>query len=207
MKQKAPWEDDEICSFRAKYQAIQVLCSHSPTEVNRGKLRSIAKEFSELYLKKQENFLEETCDSIMRLSDSNHQSKAAWTAINQSSGRKPTKMGIISATSDEELDQLWYNHFNKLLNPDASSGTSPDLSGIHPAFTKCSFNCNLFTLTELRLAAKSLTCGKACGLDGIVNEVLKLEELHPNLLQVMNTILISKKPPSDWMSSALIPVL
>jgi hypothetical protein len=60
-------------------------------------------------------------------------------------------------------------------------------------------------LSELQQAVKSLDCGQACGLDNMITEVLKLNEIHPTLLRILNDILLSKVPPSDWLTSILIP--
>jgi hypothetical protein len=43
-------------------------------------------------------------------------------------------------------------------------------------------------------------------LDNICTEILKLEELHPLFLNVLNEILVSKHVPSDWLTSVLVPV-
>ena len=51
-----------------------------------------------------------------------------------------------------------------------------------------------------------MECGKACGLDTICAEVLKLDELHPLFLEILNVILVSKKVPLEWLISVLVPI-
>ena len=58
--------------------------------------------------------------------------------------------------NDEELGSKWFSHFSKLLSPDTTLGDKPDLEGIHPDFTGCSFNVKPFELLET--AVKSLSC-------------------------------------------------
>jgi hypothetical protein len=143
------------------------------------------------------------------LHDSNHQSKAVWSAINRISGKGSTVKGIISAESDKEKETLWFNHFSKLLSPDVSSTvhhSTAGLVGVHPDFAKCNFNVGPFLISELEEAIKPLVCGKACGLDGMIAEVLKLTELHPTLLSILNVIYVSKTSPPEWLVSVLVPV-
>ena len=126
--------------------------------------------------------------------------------MNQISGKSVCSKGVITAESDAELESKWFTHFSKLLSPDTSNAVKPDLVGTHSDFAHCYFNTSPFVLSELQAAVKSLVCGKACGLDGVVAEVLKLEELHPVLLDVLNFILASKISPGEWLESILVPV-
>ena len=204
---RAPWEDEELCTFRAKFRSAQLLAKLNPTDANKSDFKNRAKQFSELYVSKQEKFLNSCCEDIMKLHDSNHQSKAVWKAVNQISGRgRSSVRGVISAESDKEKEGLWFNHFEKLLSPSLSGSDAPDLIGIHSDFMKCTFNTDLFTMVELQCAIQRLSCGKACGLDEMVAEALKLDELHPYLLVLLNSIYVEKTVPSEWLVSILVPV-
>jgi hypothetical protein len=42
---------------------------------------------------------------------------------------------------------------------------------------------------------------KACGLDEVVTQILKLNDIHCLLLDMLNNIYLSKKPPAEWLIS------
>jgi hypothetical protein len=59
-------------------------------------------------------------------------------------------------------------------------------------------------MDELVLAVKSLSSDKACGLDEVVTHILKLNEIHCLLLDMLNNIYLSKKPPAEWLMSKFL---
>ena len=64
----------------------------------------------------------------------------------------------------------------------------------------------MFTIEEIQVAVSSLECGKAPGIDGMINEILKINDFHPILLDIINQAYVSKKVPLEWLMSVLIPV-
>ena len=48
--------------------------------------------------------------------------------------------------------------------------------------------------------------GKAAGVDELINEVLKLSEFHPLLLNIINQAYVTKTVPAEWHISLLMPV-
>jgi Reverse transcriptase (RNA-dependent DNA polymerase) len=118
--------------------------------------------------------------------------------------------GIISAESDAEREKLWNNHFNNLLSPPSSAESNTDTeelpTGIHQAFKDCNFRMETIDTDEIVLAVKFLSSDKACGLDEVVTQILKLNEIHCLLLNILNNIYQSKKPPAEWLISILVPV-
>jgi len=47
---------------------------------------------------------------------------------------------------------------------------------------------------------------KAAGVDELVNEILKLDEFHPVLLNIINQSYVTQSVPLQWLISILIPV-
>ena len=180
-----------------------------PSSENKQLFCDISKKLSDQYVEKEEMFLEQCCGEIMKLHDADHQSKAVWRAINTITGKTISK-GIISAESDAERENLWYNHFNNLLSPPPSTDNISDdedlPTGIHKEFKNCNFRTDIIDMDELVEAAKSLALDKACGLDEVVTQILKLTEIHILLLNLLNEIYLSKKPPAEWLVSILVPV-
>ena len=48
--------------------------------------------------------------------------------------------------------------------------------------------------------------GKASGVDELINEILKLEEFHPLILNIINQSYMTKAIPMEWLISLIIPV-
>ena len=90
----------------------------------------------------------------------------AWKLINEISGRHRAQSSKLKANSPEERVQLWFNHFSQLL------GSSPKISKEDtPILTV--FSEEPFSPEEFQSAKKPISCGKACGEDGITLELLK----------------------------------
>jgi hypothetical protein len=54
--------------------------------------------------------------------------------------------------------------------------------------------------------ADCLSSDTACDLNEIVTQLLKLNEIHCLLLDMLNHIYPPKKPPAEWLISILLPV-
>ena len=128
--------------------------------------------------------------------------------IESISGKLRNGAPMVTAEVTTERGRLWHAHFTKLLGSSVDIESVDELpAGVHPSFNNCCFRENLFDLDELTSAVESMCCGKASGLDNMVTEVLKLTELHPLLLDILNHTWITKQPPSEWLTSVLVPVL
>jgi hypothetical protein len=164
-----------------------------------------AKHLYELYVSKENLYYNNLSLELMSISG-DHQYSEVWRQIDKISGRKTRKQYVINADSDEERVQLWVSHFTKLLSPTVAPEKkkvvhNPVFPGIH-----LPFNTALFTIEEIQVAVSSLECGKAPGIDGMINEILKINDFHPMLLDIINQAYVSKKVPLEWLMSVLIPV-
>ena len=122
------------------------------------------------------------------------------------SGRKARVRVSINTDSDEERARLWAEHFRKLLSPAVQTSTRrvehpPVLPNIQLAY-----NSDSFVMSELKSVIKSLSTGKASRIDGMVIELLKLEDLHPLILEVINRTYGARSVPTEWLISVLIPI-
>ena len=68
------------------------------------------------------------------------------------------------------------------------------------------FNTALFAMSELKAAVKALSNGNVSGLDGLSNEVLKIDGLHQLILDNINRTFAKKSVPVEWLVSIQIPV-
>jgi hypothetical protein len=161
-----------------------------------------------MYLEKQSIFINDICVEISKLQDE-HQSRAAWNAINKITGRKVKKSGLINADSDDDRNKKWFEHFKNLL-----SATTHDNSTEQHVFncveefksTSESYNISEIKITEVLAAAESLKNNKACGADNICNEYLKLPELHPLITKILNECWLTKLVPSEFHISLIVPI-
>ena len=143
--------------------------------------------------------------SSMKLSG-DHQYKEVWNQINFISGRKARVATNINADSEEERVRIWVEHFRKLLSPTVPTSSKRVVHAPILPNVQLVFNTSPFIMSELKSAVKSLSNGKATGLDGIPNEILKLDDLHQLVLDIINRTYAEKSVPVEWLVSVLIPV-
>ena len=207
-RKRLPWEDSEITSFREEHHKIHLQFRSSPSSINRHLYRESCKHLSDLYLSKQELYLNNCCKEITALHEANHQSKVIWKTINNISNRRSRPNINVCADSDDILEQIWHEHFTKLLNPTSISNEPIDIPNISadPRFVGAIYNDKPFTLQELTDVVQKMQCNKASGLDELVAEVIKLDDLHPALLEILNAIYVNRSVPEEWLTAVLIPV-
>ena len=177
VEKRRPWEDQEIITARSILTKAKFEYQHCRTPENKTAAAASAKALSDLYISKENQYYNNLSDELMKLSG-DHQHAAAWKQINIITGRKARSQYVINAESKEEETKLWIVHFKQLLSPGATPNIKKDL---HPNILpniKLDYNVELFTLSELKSATKSMSDGKAAGVDELINEVLKLEEFQ-----------------------------
>ena len=59
---------------------------------------------------------------------------------------------------------------------------------------------------EIATAASQLKTGKACGIDSILPELLKLTGIHETLLPILNQVFETGVVPEEWKVSGIIPI-
>ena len=85
--------------------------------------------------------------------------RQSWRLINEISGRKGAKRGLIKGNSKEERIKLWYKDFNDLLGKKLQlPGEEED--DIPPILKNLGINDEPFTMPELTKAKKCL-CWKS----------------------------------------------
>jgi hypothetical protein len=158
---------------------------HSRTPENKSSYSTAAQSLSSLYISKKNLYYDDLSTKLMALSGDNQHTKA-WRQIDIITGRKARAQHNINADSEEEKTQLWVSLFKQLLNPNPINSIPEKV--VHPnAFPdkNLDYNVQLFTLVELKTAIKAMQDEKAAGVDDLVNDVLKLSELHPILLGIV----------------------
>ena len=106
----------------------------------------------------------------------------------------------------------WIEHFRNLLNikPKIDSSLRNHVENILKSDNPKIFNTLCFKITDLEItsAVCALKNGKAAGIDGVPNEMIKasLSFLKPSLLSIFNDILLHGKFPSVWSINTLTPL-
>ena len=202
---RKPWEDEDIAKVRLSVHQKKLKFLHNRSPENKSTYSNAAQILSDLYISKENQYYIQLSEKLMSLAGDNQHSEA-WKQINIITGRKARTPYVINANSPEERTQLWVSHFKQLLNPVilpvpekvVHPNILPDINLV--------YNDQLFTLDELKIAIKAMQDGKAAGVDELSNDQLKLEDLHPILLDIMNQAYATKTVPAEWSISLLIPV-
>ena len=136
---------------------------------------------------------------IKRVENANEISKhgESWRLINEISGRKAAKKGIIKGNGIEERLKKLYSYFSTLL------GKVPVVTGdpneeIPIVLENISIKTGPFDEAELAVAINKLSEGKSPGPDGIPVEVLRRWDLNDINLSYASKLLSKGAKPDLW---------
>ena len=202
-KKKIVAQDPRVEEARKQVQYASSIYTTKPSEKNREKLCKSKSNLQEIYNLIEE---EELGKAIREVEEANEKSRhgKSWKLINELTGRKKAKTGIIKgATAKERLDK-WYSHFQGLL------GKEPEVEGeldenIPPILHSLGISDSPFTHEEYKELKKSLIEGKQYGPDKIPPEVWKLCDLDDIMLSYANKLLLGEKP-DQWSENNLLPI-
>ena len=140
--------------------------------------------------------------------DARAQHAESWKLINQISGRKAPKQGILKGNSSKERVDSWYKHFSELLGKEPSTPDMNNPEEIQSVFNEADLNIKTgpFSMEEYQNVKKVLQMGKASGEDGIHPEILKYCNLDNTILNYANKLLIDHQKPQQWSDINLIPI-
>jgi exonuclease III len=165
--------------------------------------RSKRKEYKKLLKWKKNTFRNKIIDKLDNLRDT--QPRAFWKLFNDLKEGPNCKLTTSITPTD------WQNHFKKVMNscPFNSEEDSNFMNYINDNKNKI-FNDLNFKITpeEIQKAILKLKPKKACGNDGILNEMLKSSQNHvlPVLTKFFNLIINSGKYPDAWRINFLTPI-
>ena len=182
----------------SKYQSIPNTDKHNNLQSEKNKL-------TELYVTIQEEELNEMIQKIEE-SDSEYKHGQSWRLINELTGRKTSKQGIIKGNSKEERIKQWYNHFNDLLGMKPQIDDESEQEDIPNTLRDLRINDGQFTMAELTSAKMKLSEGKSAGPDDIPPDVIKRCDFDDIILTFANKILVDNKKPEQWSEIDLIPL-
>ena len=120
------------------------------------------------------------------------------------------KLGLKSRSvvSENINTQKWFEHFQKVFSfnenyNDDQPNTENDRNEEEQHVLD-----QVITFEEVENAVKRIQCGKACGIDGIVGEMLKSGgELTIHFLrELFNKIFDSGVYPKEWSKAIVVPI-
>ena len=163
------------------------------------KRNHLNKVYNDLQEEELESMIRETEEADIR-----KQHRESWKLINNITGRKAAKKGIIKGNCREERLNNWHKHFSNLLGQE--SNTVEDNVEITNIFENLEIDDNEFTMEEVEIAKRKLQEGKQCGSDRIAPEVLKRCNLDDIILKYANKLLIEKVKPKQWSEIDMVPL-
>ena len=125
--------------------------------------------------------------------------------INDVSGRRSSKKGILKGKNKGEKIRSWYNHFSHLL------GNEPTISDdcgaqVQTIFEDLQIETGPFTKKEYLAVKKYLKLRKVSGEDGIPNELLKYCNIDDIVLEYANSFLLDDHKPQQWADINILPL-
>ena len=132
----------------------------------------------------------ESMISKVEKADARAQQAESWKLINQISGRKASKKGIIKGHSSKERVDSWHKHFSELLGKEPNIHDMNDSEEIQMIYNETDLNIKTgpFTMDEYQEVKSTLQTGKQAGEDGFYPKVLKYCDLDETMLRYANRL-------------------
>ncbi|UYV60181.1 hypothetical protein LAZ67_1000252 [Cordylochernes scorpioides] len=188
-----PWYDKDCYIMKKTTKVSLQRCRNSNNIHDRQKYIEARREYFKLLQRKRDEFNKDKNERIKNAKDP----KSFWNAI-ASFRKKPIIQGEIDIKE-------WFLFYKNLLNKENKEATftvnqmigwkDPDLDAE-------------ITLEDIHDVVKKLANGKAVGLDGIPNELLKnlpIPTLN-KLKNLFNKIMSTEKYPQLWTNSIVHPI-
>ena len=197
-------EDPNVKSARKSVQEAFHQYTINNSNDNQEKLQSEKETLNRTYNDLFEVELNKMIDRVENASAKARHGES-WRLINEITGRKAAKRGILKGSSSEDRLEKWRNYFNNLL------GNVPTIEGereeeIQPVLDPLDINEGPFTTEEYMEVKNNLTKGKSSGPDGIPPEVLKRCNLDNIILSFANNLIELGHKPDQWSIMDIIPL-
>ena len=129
---------------------------------------------------------------------------AAWKVINEITGRKKSKEGLVKGKTPQERVDAWFGYYSSLL------GTAPDIEDpkedIPTVFNNLDICDEPFTIAEYNRAKSSLKRGQSGEPDNIPPDVYIDCDIGNEVLELCNNALMSSDKPGQWSYSNIVPI-
>ena len=204
-KRKDLASDLRVREKRIKVQEAFNKYHIEPSSENQMDLQTAKGGLEQTYVEIEEERLNELIQQVED-AHSNAKHRLSWKLVNQISGRKNARKGMLKGKSKTDKLQKWYQHFSNLLGKVTPPVNNIEQQNFQPILKDLQINDAEFTLEDVEEAKKSLKCGKAAGPDGIPSDSLKLCNLDDIILKFSNELLLNQQKPLQWSIINLVPV-
>ena len=197
--------DDRVSTARDKVNEAFAKYEANPNNTNQEQLRdekaNLKSTYDQVFQDELEGLIKQVENADLRA-----QHSESWKIINQISGRKAAKKGIIKGKNKDERVSSWYRHFSQLLGNEPNIRNSNLDEEIPTVFDNLGINTGEFTMEEYQQVKRKLKTGKLPGSDEIPPEVLKFCDLDEIILNFANKLLISNEKPQQWSDVDIKPL-
>ena len=207
-KKTQPWYHPTLKSLRQMANTRGKLLKQYPTDPHiRGSYYKLLKEYKRAVRYHKRQYKQEMINKLDELRSNSP--REYWRLLARLKNESLDSSDHSSRVDPKE----WLIHFTK-LNTKLTCDTPPKSTLNHPVTpvpqpTQANPELNReIELAEVQAAIKALKNGKACGLDGISNEMIKYGQhaLVKPLTQLFNHILMSGFYPSAWALGYISPI-
>ena len=189
------WFDDECKNTRKTLRNLSNQKHRDPDNNNiRLHYYETLKQYRNTIRRKRDQHARNQINQIEESIDSNH----FWENWNTLNKRKREELSIQNG-------DLWVNHFSNLFGPIVKNKEQTHIQDKLQTLESVIKDYqnpidSPFTLKELQDKISSLKLKKACGVDDILNEMIKYTDLKFQLaiLKLLNTVLSSGIFPNIW---------
>ena len=197
--------DKRVIEKRTIVNEAFVNYEKSPTPENQESLQAAKMLLYDAYQELESEELERMVQQVID-ADMNSRHKDSWNLVNDITGRKIVRKGILKGNSKESRLKSWHSHFSSLLGSEPTTTINTKEEIIQPIFDNLGITTGPFTMEEYIKAKNKITEGKAFGSDMIPPEVLKRCNLDDIVLQYANDLLLKNEKPDQWSKLDIIPV-
>ena len=202
-KKKRMSDDTRITSARESVNSAFTEYAACTSVDNHENLQEKKKSLQIMYDVIQEEELSEMITKVEQ-ADANSKHGMSWRLINEITGRKDAKKGIIKGKSKSERLTKWHDYFKGLL------GDEPVVTNreedIETVFEPLNIHDGPFTMEEYQQVKRKISNGKAAGPDGIPPEVFKLTNIDDIILEFANNLLNNFDKPEQWSINQIQPI-
>ena len=206
-KRKLMSSNPNVIAARTKVNNAFSNYEQDPTSEREKMLQDEKANLKNVYDQAYEEELDRMISKVEQ-ADARAKHAECWKLINEISGRKAPKKGIIKGCSSKDRVDKWYKHFSDLLGkePNIPDMDNPDEIQTILNETDLNIKTGPFTMDEYQNVKKVLQTGKAAGEDGFYPEVLKFCNLDETMLNYANKLLVENQKPQQWSDINLIPI-
>ena len=194
-------KDPGLVEAREKVNTAFKQYQENPTKDYQTKLQAAKENLQTAYNDIKEKELEGMNKKVEE-GDSKSQHGESWKLINEISGRKTSKKGILKGKIQEKRIKAWYIHFSNLGKEPVTNNAGEE--EITTVLNQPNIKTGPFTVREYQAVKRELKEDKTLGSDGISTEALNHCDFDDIIIKYANKLLIDQEKPDQWSDIHII---